>query len=142
MHALKERFRQEGGVAAVEFALILPVVMMILFGILEFGRVWSQYQVFQGAAREGARCAAVKSSGISNCVIQDKIDQASQPYTPEPATVQIVNSSGAVVQSGPCTLSTRGLDVRVSWVQPLDVNVPFWRDVTLSPTVQAVFRCE
>jgi hypothetical protein len=34
------------------------------------------------------------------------------------------------------------MDVQVSWVQPLNVNIPFWSDVTLTPTIKAVFRCE
>jgi Flp pilus assembly protein TadG len=142
MRGQLKRLHQERGVAAVEFALILPVVMLILFGILEFGRVWSQYQVFQGAAREGARCAAVKGAGVSSCVVQTQINNASRPYTPQPATVQVVNNSGGVVAAGTCTTATRGMNVRVSWVQPLDVNIPFWRQITLRPTVQAVFRCE
>jgi hypothetical protein len=27
-------------------------------------------------------------------------------------------------------------------VQPLDINIPFWNDVTVTPTIKAVFRCE
>src|SRR5919197_3812793 len=68
MRVIRDRRSRDEGVAAVEFALILPVLALILFGVLEFGRVWSQYQVFQGAAREGARCAAVAST--SECDVQ------------------------------------------------------------------------
>jgi hypothetical protein len=32
--------------------------------------------------------------------------------------------------------------VEVSWEQPLDINIPFWNDVTVTPTIKAVFRCE
>jgi hypothetical protein len=30
----------------------------------------------------------------------------------------------------------------VSWEQSLNINIPFWTDVTLTPTIKAVFRCE
>jgi Flp pilus assembly protein TadG len=139
MSAFRDRISREQGVAAVEFALILPVLALLLFGILEFGRVWSQYQVFQGAAREGARCAAVKATEFSDCEIQPAIDAAAAPYDPEvDAAVEI---NGGPAADG-CTEDDQGKDVQVSWVQPLDINIPFWSDVTVSPTIKAVFRCE
>ena len=139
MTLIRDRISREEGVAAVEFALILPVLALMLFGILEFGRVWSQYQVFQGAAREGARCAAVQATEFSDCEIQPAIDQAAAPYDPEPdAAVEI---GGGSAPEG-CTDDDQGEDVQVSWEQSLDINIPFWNDVTITPTIKAVFRCE
>ena len=139
MTLIRDRISREEGVAAVEFALILPVLALLLFGVLEFGRVWSQYQVFQGAAREGARCAAVQATDFSDCEIQPAIDQAAEPYDPNGnATVKI---AGGNAPAG-CTDDDQGKDVQVSWVQPLDINIPFWSDVTVTPTIKAVFRCE
>lgn len=138
MKVFRDRISREQGVAAVEFALILPVLALILFGVLEFGRVWSQYQVYQGAAREGARCAAVAST--SECDIQTAIDDAAAPYDPQPdATVQILG--GGPAPDG-CTDADQGKDVQVSWDQSLNINIPFWSDVTVTPTIKAVFRCE
>ena len=139
MTFIKGRISREEGVAAVEFALILPVLALLLFGVLEFGRVWSQYQVFQGAAREGARCAAVKATEFSDCEIQPSIDQAAEPYQPDAnASVQI---NGSSAPAG-CTDADQGEDVQVSWEQSLNINIPFWNDVTVTPTIKAVFRCE
>jgi Flp pilus assembly protein TadG len=138
MTFIRDRISRQDGVAAVEFALILPVLALILFGVLEFGRVWSQYQVFQGAAREGARCAAVAST--SDCVVQTEIDQAAGPYNPDTnATVQLV---GGGSRPDGCTDADTGKDVQVFWAQPMDVNIPFWSDITVTPTIKAVFRCE
>ena len=139
MTFIKGRISREEGVAAVEFALILPVLALLLFGVLEFGRVWSQYQVFQGAAREGARCAAVQATGFSTCKIQPSIDNAAAPYKPN--TNAAVKIGGASRPAG-CTDADQGEDVQVSWVQPLNINIPFWNDVTVTPTIKAVFRCE
>jgi Flp pilus assembly protein TadG len=117
---------------AVEFALILPVLFLIVFGTIEFGRVYSQFQVFNGAAREGARCAAVKSTPFSDCVVQDRIDGAASPYVPdEDATVSVL-----------CTDLTVGDPVTVSWPQTFDLSIPFWNDVTITKTIEATFRCE
>jgi Flp pilus assembly protein TadG len=140
MRVIRDRISREDGVAAVEFAIILPLLCLILFGVLEFGRVWSQYQVFQGAAREGARCAAVKATEFSDCQIQDEIDNAAAPYdTEEPAKVEILG--GGAAPDG-CTDATRGEDVQVSWDQPLQVDIPFWKNLTVTSTIAAVFRCE
>lgn len=51
--------RDDRGVAAVEFALVLPVLMALLFGIIEFGFVFKDQLAVLQAAREGARIAAV-----------------------------------------------------------------------------------
>ncbi|MGH2661047.1 MAG: TadE/TadG family type IV pilus assembly protein [Actinomycetota bacterium] len=133
------RVSREDGVAATEFALILPVLALLLFGTIEFGRVLSQYQVYQGAAREGARCAAVAST--SDCVIQDEIDQAATPYDPEKdAAIEVLEGGGS--RPDGCLETDRGQDVQVSWEQPLDVNIPFWRAMTITSSIKAVFRCE
>jgi Flp pilus assembly protein TadG len=137
MRAIRNRVSREDGVAAVEFALILPVLALILFGTLEFGRVWSQYQLYQGAAREGARCAAVKID--SQCDIQGSIRQAAEPFQ---VTGTPKVSIGGANAAGGCTTSTVGQDVQVSWQQDLELNIPFWNNVKLTPTVKAVFRCE
>lgn len=45
----------------METALILPVLLVLLFGIIEFGRVFNAYLVTSQASREGARVAALGS---------------------------------------------------------------------------------
>jgi Flp pilus assembly protein TadG len=49
----------ERGAAAVELAIILPLLLLILFGIIEFGRAYNVQVSLTQAAREGARYAAV-----------------------------------------------------------------------------------
>jgi Flp pilus assembly protein TadG len=50
---------EDQGSAAVEFALVLPVLLLILFGIIDFGRMLNARIVLTQAAHEGARTAAV-----------------------------------------------------------------------------------
>lgn len=47
------------GQAIVEFALVVPILLLLLVGIIEFGRLWMIMNVLTGAAREGVRVAAV-----------------------------------------------------------------------------------
>ena len=53
---------RERGAAAVEFALILPVLVLILFGIIEFGLLLYDKQVITNASREGARAGIVQAA--------------------------------------------------------------------------------
>ncbi|UMG93025.1 TadE/TadG family type IV pilus assembly protein [Nocardioides sp. TF02-7] len=53
----------DDGAAAVEFALILPILMFLVFGIISFGYMLSFRQAMSQAAAEGARAAAVAPSG-------------------------------------------------------------------------------
>jgi hypothetical protein len=52
--------RREQGQDLVEFALILPVLALLLFGIMEFGIVIFSYNTIADAAREGARYGVIK----------------------------------------------------------------------------------
>ena len=47
------------GQALVEFALVLPIFLLIVFGVFELGRAVFAYNTVANAAREGARVAAV-----------------------------------------------------------------------------------
>ena len=51
--------RHDRGQAVLEFALVLPILLLLLFGIIEFGIVFHDNLVLNQAAREGARLGAV-----------------------------------------------------------------------------------
>ena len=53
------RYRNERGQAIVEFALVLPILMAILLGIIQFGIIFNNYITLTDATRAGARKAAV-----------------------------------------------------------------------------------
>jgi len=58
---MKSVTRQEKGQSLVEFALLLPIFLLILVGIAEFGRAWMTKNILTGAAREAARAAAAET---------------------------------------------------------------------------------
>ncbi|OGD36176.1 hypothetical protein A2V94_03405 [Candidatus Atribacteria bacterium RBG_16_35_8] len=54
-----KNLNSEKGASTVEFALVIPILIMLLFAILQFGLAFSRYVSLTHAAREGARLAAV-----------------------------------------------------------------------------------
>ena len=65
--------KADAGQALVEFALILPVMLLIMVGILEFARAWNLHQALTDATREGARRAAVADTKMDS---QDSVKAA------------------------------------------------------------------
>jgi Flp pilus assembly protein TadG len=69
----------ESGAALVEFALVLPVLLLLLFGMLEFGRAFNYWIDETHLANEGARWAAVNKnpgSGTLQQYIQQQANTA------------------------------------------------------------------
>lgn len=54
----RSRLRSDRGAASVELALVLPVLLLVVFGIIDFGRAYNSKILIASAAREGARVAA------------------------------------------------------------------------------------
>ncbi|MDP2181480.1 MAG: TadE/TadG family type IV pilus assembly protein, partial [Actinomycetota bacterium] len=58
--------RGEHGAAALEFAVVLPVLLTLLFGMLEFGFMFQAQLAVTHAARESARLASVQNGVLWN----------------------------------------------------------------------------
>jgi Flp pilus assembly protein TadG len=87
--------RDEGGQAAVEFALVLPFLLVMLIGIVEFGRAWNEHQVITDAARETGRRASLPDDmppGDAEKVANDAM--AAAGIDPGRATVTFENLDG------------------------------------------------
>jgi Flp pilus assembly protein TadG len=59
MKQLLKRFGGEDAAQLVEFALVLPMLLLVVLGIAEFGFIFQRYEVVTNAAREGARMAVL-----------------------------------------------------------------------------------
>jgi hypothetical protein len=133
--------RRQHGSAAAEFAILLPIFVVILFGIISFGIALVRLVTYVGAAREGARYAAVHCEPqYSSCV---------SPDAPSDAIYQRVLSSanGFPVDQKAFTVSTNcaltpGDPVVVSWTQPIMLQVPLLPDMSFTKTISGSFRCE
>ena len=158
---IKARARGEEGAAAVEFALIVGVLAMLIFGMLQFGLAFFQLQNLRAATREGARIGAVDGSVAD---ITARVQQASGISTSFGNSLYIqtvTNGTRTTVPNSPTTTKPCALVNNVapdSVVTGIDLTSPslpqglqniFTVDIPLLPTidlrnsqVEGAFRCE
>ncbi|GAA2198716.1 TadE/TadG family type IV pilus assembly protein [Sinomonas flava] len=110
---------KERGAAAVEFALVLPILLLLVVGIIEFGRLYNAQIVMTNAAREAARTMAVtKDAGLAVSAAQAvaggyTINVAPGTCTPDTQVTSTVTSqvdllTGSWFTFGPVNLTGIG----------------------------------
>ena len=67
---MKKLISSTRGAAAVEFAIIAPLLFVLIFGIIEFGAILYNQSVITNASREGARYAATFYTNPANATAQ------------------------------------------------------------------------
>ncbi|MHB9145145.1 MAG: TadE/TadG family type IV pilus assembly protein [Symbiobacteriia bacterium] len=82
--------RDERGQSLVEFALVVPLLLLLVIGIMEFGRAYSANLALQNAAREGARLAitGATDANITQRVVSSAVglDSTKLTVTVSPVT--------------------------------------------------------
>ena len=79
------------GAAAVELAVVLPLLLTLVFGIIEFGWVFMVRETLTNSSREGCRVAVLQGSTEQD--IQERVDASMAPTGLTTYTVQISRSS-------------------------------------------------
>ena len=136
---IRSKLRREEGAAAVEFALIVGLLAILVFGLLEYGLAFWQVQNLRAAAREGAREAAV--GGDSNAIEQAMVDSSAGSLT---------GSESIAITPAVCDEDTRGEPITVEITgglsgavqESFQVSIPFLPPFTLDPELSGTFRCE
>jgi Flp pilus assembly pilin Flp len=88
MASMTLRRRSERGAALVEFALVLPLLLVVIAGIVDFGFLFQRYEVLTNAAREGARLASLPGyitcpAGGGEATVSTSIDLRVRSYVQE-----------------------------------------------------------
>ena len=101
--------RREQGTSMVEMVFVTPLLLMLVFGIAEFGVAFGQWQTLSNAAREGAREGIEFRVPCDGATVQTEIQNA---VTTAAASLGI--SSPAVTTNGECDGSGEPLTVRAT----------------------------
>lgn len=138
---MRAKLRREDGAAAVEFALIVGVLAMLVFGMLQFGVAFWQVQNLRSATREAARVAAVRAPASD---ITTRLVDASNGSLP-------AGYSGYTITPGLCTRTRTGQEVTVALTNAslpgpvqdsFSIDIPFMPPFTITPDLSGTFRCE
>jgi Flp pilus assembly protein TadG len=112
-----QRSALRGGTAAVEFALILPLLLLLVLGIWEVGRMVQVQQIVSNAAREGGRQAA--SGAYTNAQIITIVRQYLQENLPAAAatnaTITVTNLTDGLDAASANQLDHFRIDVTVNY---------------------------
>lgn len=147
-----------GGQALVEFAMALVVILMLIFGVVEFGRIVLVYNGIANGARIGARYAITNSSppnatSVTNAnvsTIQTNVQTVVKNFL-APTTVNI-NAAGlsitttfpnksctGSISTSTCSGTSAGNPVQVTVSYPYDLLIPYYPiNITLSNTSEGI----
>lgn len=87
MIATRNRNQRRRGAATVEMAVVTPLLLTIVFGIIEYGWVFSVQQSLVTAAREGARTASLPGTTVSE--VQARVSDYLSPLGIQTADVDV-----------------------------------------------------
>lgn len=120
------RKQREGGAALVEFAIVLPLLVMLVFGIIEFGRAYNAQISLTHAAREGAREYAITQ------------DPAAGIYAAQVAAAPSINWTQITFTTSACD---PGQPTSIYLEYPFELRLPFFAINAFDMTAQGVMRC-
>ena len=106
------------GASAVEFALVAPIFLMLVFGMIEFGRAIMVQQVVTNASREGARVAVL--DGSTSAEVYDKVrkylESASIPMNTAAKVSVVPDPPSSAGYGEPVSVSVSVPYSSISWV--------------------------
>jgi Flp pilus assembly protein TadG len=103
----RSRLGDDRGAVAVEFALVLIPLMLIISGIIDFGRVYNAQETLTQAARVGARQASL---GKSTATVQQDVRDAATSLDVPASSVHVANHCGTTNEA----------------IVTVDYDVDFW----------------
>ena len=111
------RLRNEEGQGIVEFAFVLPMLLALILGIVQFGIVFNNYLTLNDGTRVGARKAAVsRLLGDNGAAARAAVIAAAANLSLSPSQVDVQATSW----------TTPGSDVSVSASYPYSINILGW----------------
>lgn len=107
MRKIKKRGRREGGQSAVELALTLPLLLLLICGMIEMGWLASTRLVMDNITREGVRAGIVATSASANTTaVTNRINGMKPSYMTNTLTITISYSNPSSFRDGDITVVT------------------------------------
>jgi Flp pilus assembly protein TadG len=109
MSSTTQRLKSERGAELIEFALVLPMLLLIVLGIVDFGFLFQRMQVMTNAAREGARIAVLQGYASADVEARARgfVQSGGVPTTTTNPAVQVTNVTIPTGAGGPTMTGKR-----------------------------------
>jgi len=127
---LRNCSHDEDGQAMVELALTIPILLMVLCGIIDFGWFYTNQLSASFCSREGARYGVVNPSSAYN--IQQRVIATAPTYMVGHMTVNVVFSNPSSPRSG---------DVSVEVIRPVEALTPIAGIFTSGQIINVTSKC-
>jgi Flp pilus assembly protein TadG len=114
---LKSRIKNEQGQTMTEFAFVLPILLVLLFGIIQFGVIFNNYVTLTDAARTASRKGAVSRNASDPEAACETAGYAAGTGLKDPGTKFVLTCSSDWQP---------GSDVTVTATYPYDVSLLDW----------------
>lgn len=118
--------RRDKGAALVEFAILLPILLLLLMGMVEFGRAYNAQITLTQASREGVRVLAITK------------DSAAAVSATENVAATTLNVSQLSVTTTTCN---SGDPTSLTAAYPFTYDIPLFGTATIDLSATGVMRC-
>ncbi|HET8943212.1 MAG TPA: TadE/TadG family type IV pilus assembly protein [Dehalococcoidia bacterium] len=118
---------KERGQSMVEFVLVLPIFLLLVFSIVDFGMGFHAWLTVTNSAREGARLGAVRGS---NAEIVTRVHNTADTLDAADMTVTVTNAQG-----NPGESVVVDVDYDYTLITPLDNILKMISGGTVGPTI-------
>jgi Flp pilus assembly protein TadG len=131
------RLRDERGASAVEFAFIVPLLILLVLGIAEFGHTFQVQGTLSAAAREGVRAMALRNDPAdARAVVRQAASSLDPGITDAQISIKVVGSTATTCP----TTGAGNTAVRLTITYPMPFLTGFFGSgLTLTGT--GVMRC-
>ena len=117
----------ERGQSLAEFALVVPIFLVLIFAIMDFGMGFHAYITVTNSAREGARLGAIGAPAAS---IVQRVQDTSESLDQAKLTVSVTNAQGTPGES-----VVVDVDYQYDLITPLAGLLQFISGDTIGPTL-------
>jgi Flp pilus assembly protein TadG len=119
---MRTRLQDERGASAVEFAFILPLLLVLVLGIAEFGRAFQVQGTLSAAAREGVRMMALQNDpAAATSAVRNASGSLNPAVRVEDIDIALLDAAGnpTTVRTCPTTnAGTRSIRLTISYPMP------------------------
>jgi Flp pilus assembly protein TadG len=118
---LRRLVGSDSGAELIEFGLTLPLLLLVVLGMIEFGFVFQQYEVVTNAAREGARIAVLPTYSVTQT---DRVNNAKARVSEYLTSAGLTYTPGNVTVGAPVSTPLAPIGTGCVWTVAVTVVYP------------------